>query len=153
MRYSSELFGVTFEAGCTESRWNPDSGFYYKFWYEPTGLATLSSALVTMLPRFLSAKLVLRRRKAVAVDLVDMQAGRLHYDFEQRVLNSAQDARRKMVRRIEAALVGIDTAIANGVAAHRQGEAEVTAALARSAQIEQDVGFIEARVRVLAAAP
>jgi GTP-binding protein EngB required for normal cell division len=153
MRYSSELFGVTFEAVSADSRWSPESGFYYKFWYEPTGLATLSSVLVTMLPRFLSAKLVLRRRKAVAVELVGMQAGRLRHDFDQRVLQSAQDARRRMVRRIEAALVGIDTAIANGVAAHRQGEAEVSAALARSGQVEQEVASIEARVRSLAAAP
>jgi GTP-binding protein EngB required for normal cell division len=153
MRYSSELFGVTFEAVSADSRWTPESGFYYKFWYEPTGLATLSSALVTMLPRFLSAKLVLRRRKAVAVELIEMQAGRLRHDFEQRVLQSAQDARRRMVRRIEVALVGIDTAIANGVAAHRRGEAEVSTALARSGRIEQDVGLIEGRVRELATAP
>jgi GTP-binding protein EngB required for normal cell division len=153
MRYSSELFGVTFEAVSADSSWTPESGFYYKFWYEPTGLATLSSALVTMLPRFLSAKLVLRRRKTVAVELVEMQAGRLRHDFEQRVLQSAQDARRKMVRRIEAALTGIDTAIANGVAAHRRGEAEVSAALVRSGRVGQDVELIEGRVRELTAAP
>jgi GTP-binding protein EngB required for normal cell division len=149
VRYSGELFGVKFEPVTADSRWSPESGFYYKFWYEPTGLATLSSSLVTLLPKFLSRKLVLRRRKTVALELIDMQAGRLRHDFEQRVLQSAQDARRRMVRRIESTLAGIDTAIANGVAAHRRGTADVVSALAQLSRLDQTMVSIEARVRNL----
>lgn len=147
MRFSSELFGVTFEPVVADSRWTPESGFYYRFWYEPTGLATLSSALVTMLPALLSVRLVLRRRRNVAVELVEMQAGRIRYDFEQRVLKSAQDARQRMTERIESALAGLDAAIANGIEAQRRGEAEVSAALSRSSAVEQTVDQIEARVK------
>ena len=149
IRYSSELFGVMFEPVSADSHWSPDSGFYYKFWYEPTGLATLSSSLVTMLPKVFSTRLILRRRKRLAVELVEMQAGRLRYDFEQRVLRSAEDARGRMVRRIETTLAGIDAAIANGVAAHRRGENDVAAAFARSSRVEAAVLAIETQVRAL----
>jgi GTPase SAR1 family protein len=36
MRRSSELFAVDFDYADSESRWSVESGFYYKFWYEPT---------------------------------------------------------------------------------------------------------------------
>lgn len=149
MRYSSELFGVTFEPVTAESDWSPESGFYYRFWYEPSGLATLSSALVTMLPKLLARRWVLKRRKAVAVELVEMQAGRLRHDFEERVFHSGQDARRRMVHRIEAILAGIDAAIASGMVAHRRGETEGSAALTRSKRVEQAVLALVTRVRAL----
>jgi GTPase SAR1 family protein len=147
VRYSGELFSVKFDFVRDVSRWSPDSGFYYKFWYEPPGLATLSSSLVSLLPRFLSGRLVLRRRKAGALELVEIQAGRLRYDFEQRVQKSVQDARKRMVRRIEATLAGIEAAIENGVAAQRRGAEQVSAGMARINLANEAISSIEARVR------
>jgi hypothetical protein len=149
MRFSSELFGVKFEPVSADSRWTSESGFYYKFWSEPTGLATLSSSLVTLLPRVISIRLMLRRRKRLAVELVEMQAGRLRYDFEQRLLQSTRDARLLMTRRIESTLGGIDAALENGVKARKRGESDVNAALARSSEIEHALGAIEERVGAL----
>jgi GTPase SAR1 family protein len=149
VRYSGELFSVKFDTVRDVSRWSPDSGFYYKFWYEPPGLATLSSSLVSLLPRFLSGWLVLRRRKARALELVEIQAGRLRYDFEQRVQKSVQDARKRMVRRIEATLAGIEAAIENGVAAQRHGAEQMSVATAHIKTTGQALASIEARVRAV----
>jgi GTP-binding protein EngB required for normal cell division len=149
IRYSSELFAVKFEAVSADSGWSAESGFDYKFWYEPTGLATLSSSLMMMLPKFLATKLVLRRRRTVALELVDTQSGRLRYDFEQRVLRSAQDARRHMVKRIQSTLAVIEAAIDNGAAAQRRGAGEASAALAQLKRTEQTLLAIESRVRAL----
>ena len=82
-----------------------------------------------------------------------MQAGRLRYDFEQRILQSARDARRQMVGRIEITLAGVDAAIASGVAAQRRGERDVAVALARSRQAEQSLAGLEAQVKALESAP
>jgi hypothetical protein len=149
VRYSSELFAVTFEPITADSSWSPESSFYYKFWHEPPGLATLSSSLVTILPRFVSTKIVVRRRGAVALELIEMQAGRLRHDFEERVLRSVHDARQRMTKRIEMTLAVIEAAIENGVAAHQRGAAEVVAALAQLSRVEQAVLSIEARVRAV----
>jgi GTP-binding protein EngB required for normal cell division len=147
VRYSSELFAVGFEAVPDDSRWSPESGFYYKFWYEPSGLATLSSFLLATLPRFVSARLIVRRWRAQALELIEVQAGRLRYDFEQRVQKSAQDARRRMVRRIEATLAGIEAAIEGATTARRRGAEHVAAGMARINSANEAISSIEARVR------
>jgi GTP-binding protein EngB required for normal cell division len=152
VRYSSELFAVRFEAVPDDSRWSPESGFYYKFWYEPPGLATLASSLVAILPRFLAAKLILRRWRAQALELVEVQAGRLRYDFEQRVQKSAQDARGRMVRRIQATLAGIEAAIEGAATARRQGAEQVSAGMARIKLANEAMSSIEARVRAVSPA-
>jgi GTP-binding protein EngB required for normal cell division len=147
VRYSGELFSVRFEAVPDDSRWSPESGFYYKFWYEPSGLATLSSSLLSILPRFVSARLIVRRWRAQALELVEMQAGRLRYDFEQRVQKSAQDACRRMVRRIEATLAGIEAAIEGATTARHRGAEHVSAGMARINLANEAISSIEARVR------
>ena len=149
VRYSSELFSVRFEAVPDDSRWSPESGFYYKFWYEPPGLATLTSSMVAILPRALARNAILRRWRARARELVEMQAGRLRYDFEQRVQKSAQDARGRMMRRIQATLAGIEAAIQGATTARRQGAEEVAAGMARIELAHEAISSIEARVRAV----
>jgi len=149
VRYSSELFSLKFAPVQDDSRWSPESGFYYQFWYEPPGLATLSSSLVSILPKPLSTKVVVRRRKARAQELIEMQAGRLRYDFEQRVQKSTRDARERMVRRIEATLAGIAAAIDSGTAAQRRGAEQVSAGMTRIDTARQAMASIETRVRAI----
>jgi GTP-binding protein EngB required for normal cell division len=152
MRYSSELFAVRFEAVPDDSRWSPESGFYYKFWYEPPGLATLSSSLIWLLPRFLASRLIVRRRRTRALELIEVQAGRLRHDFEERVQKSAQDARRRMVRRIEATLAGIAAAIDRGIAARREGARQVSSGMTRIESAMQAIASLESRVQAIEAA-
>lgn len=149
VRYSGELFSVQFERVPDDSRWSPESGFYYKFWYEPPGLARLSSSLVSILPRFVSTGLIVRRRKAIAQELVEVQAGRLRYDFEQRVHKSAQDVRQRMVGRIEATLAALSTAIESGITAQRQGAEQVSVGMSRIDSATQAIALIETRVRAV----
>ena len=133
MRRSSELFAIAFERTDTEPRWTTESGFYYKFWYEPTSLKILSTSVVFALPRRLAAPLVVRRSKATACELIEVQAGRIRHDLEERLKRSVQNAQRQMVRQIDATVAGIESAIANGVATRRQSASEVAQ---RSAQLE-----------------
>jgi Dynamin family len=116
LRRSSELFGITFASVTSESRWSTQSSFYYKFWYEPSSLQILSSSTAPALPRFISGPMILKRSKRYALDLIEVHAGRIRHDLEERLNKSVQDAKRQMLSQIEATLTNIEAAIDNGMA-------------------------------------
>jgi len=149
LQRSSELFSVALGGTKAESRWSTESGFYYKFWYEPTSLKILSSSLVLALPRLIAGPLIIRRTKAMAIELIEIQAGRIRHDLQERLKKSVQDAGRRMVAQIEATIVGIESAINDGLAMrlHRTQDIE-----SRSAQLEElraKTCALEERVRRL----
>ena len=147
LRRSSELFAVDFERPDTEPRWTAESGFYYKFWYEPTSLKILSTSAVLMLPRLIAAPLIAKRAKTTAGELIEIQAGRIRHDLDERLKKSVQDAQRQMLRQIDATVAGIEAAIEGGVALRVRGTEQ---AAARSAQIEsarREIGALLARLR------
>jgi GTPase SAR1 family protein len=133
LRRSSELFALTFERTDTEPHWSTESGFYYKFWYEPTSLRILSTSVVLMLPRVLAAPLIAGRAKTAAVERVEVQAGRIRHDLEERLKKSIRDAQNRMLEQIAATVAGIEAAIENGISMRRLSSAEVSA---RSGEIE-----------------
>ncbi len=116
MRRSSEIFAVEFERIATDVQWVTDSDFYYKFWYEPTSLRILSSSLVLVLPKLLASRLIIRRMTATASDLLEIHAGRIRHDVEERLKKSVRDAQREIVSQIEATIAGISAAIEDGIA-------------------------------------
>jgi GTP-binding protein EngB required for normal cell division len=147
MRRSSELFAVDFERADTEPRWTAESGFYYKFWYEPTSLKILSTSAVLMLPRLIAARLIAKRATATAVELIEVQAGRIRHDLEERLKKSVQDAKRQMLRQIDATVAGIEAAIESGVSLRVSSAGQVAV---RSAQLESarhEIGVLLARLR------
>lgn len=133
MRRSSELFAVALDRTESEPRWTSDSGFYYKFWYEPTSLRILWTSAVLALPRLVAAPLIAKRTKATAGELIEVQAGRIRHDLEERLKKSVQDAQRQMLRQIDSTVAGIEAAIDNGISTRHRSAAHVTA---RSAQLE-----------------
>lgn len=133
MRRSSELFSVEFDRADTDPRWTAESGFYYKFWYEPTSLKILTTSAVLMLPRLIAAPLIAKRAKATAMELIEVQAGRIRHDLDERLKKSVQDAQRQMLRQIDATVAGIETAIEGGVSLRLRSAGEVAT---RGAQIE-----------------
>ena len=147
LRRSSELFAVDFDRADSEPRWTAESGFYYKFWYEPTSLKILSSSAVLMLPKRIAAPLIARRAQASAVELIEVQAGRIRYDLDERLKKSVQDAQRQMLRQIDATVTGIEAAIEGGVSLRGRSAEQVAA---RSTQLEsgrREIAALLARLR------
>jgi Dynamin family len=122
LRFSSELFSVPFDIVRLDSRWRLPSRFYYQFWEEPVGLQMLASSLAFALPRALGARLVLRRARGYASERADMQAGRLRYDFAQRLQESAREFRSAVLDRLEQTLEGIEAAVQAARALRSRGE-------------------------------
>jgi GTPase SAR1 family protein len=147
MRRSSELFAVDFDRADTEPRWTAESGFYYKFWYEPTSLKILSTSAVLMLPRLIAARLIAKRATATAIELIEVQAGRIRYDLEERLKKSVQDAQRQMLRQIDATVTGIETAIEGGVSLRVRSAGQVAVRNAQLESARHETATLLARLR------
>lgn len=127
LKFSSELFAVPFDAVKAEALWTVKSGFYYKFKDEPVGLEMLASSLTLALPRFIGDKLILKKMKEYLHEVVNIQSGRLRYDFAERLDKSRLDFRWEMLQKIDATIEGISAAIEKGMAQRSKGEQEVEA--------------------------
>jgi GTP-binding protein EngB required for normal cell division len=122
LSYSAALFNVQFEAPAQASLWAQNSTFRYKFWHEPVGLQTLTSSIVLALPKRLGDRLIIGRMRRRAVDLVEIHAGRIRHDFEERLKRNVASFADQLLSRIEATVTGIEGAIRGGVIMRDRGE-------------------------------
>ncbi|MDA8087808.1 MAG: dynamin family protein [Nitrospiraceae bacterium] len=125
LKFSSDLFEIPFDAVRMEAFWSARSEFYYKFKDQPVGLEMVASSLTLALPKFIGDKLILRKMKEYLSQVIDIQSGRAHHDFSERLDKSKLDFRWEMLRRIEATMEGISTAIQTGMSRRSKGEEEV----------------------------
>lgn len=125
LKFSSELFAVPFDAVKAETLWSTKSGFYYKFKDQPVGIEIVASSLTLLLPKFIGKKIIIKKMKEYLQRVIDMQSGRIGYDFEKRLDKSKLDFRWEMLQRIEATVEGITTAIEKGMNQRSKGEERV----------------------------
>jgi hypothetical protein len=150
-RFSSELFSVPFEAVGADTDWQSQTDFYYKFWDEPPALKMLSASLLLALPKFLGDSLVLRQGLSYGRELADTQAGRVRYNFAQRLDKSMREFKSAMLQRLDATLVGIEAAVKKGVEASTAGTAQAERRAAElGAELVRLAGLAE-QLRSLAA--
>lgn len=147
LRYSAELFVISFATVGAESLWQNRTGFYYKFWQEPPSLTMLTDGLVRVLPGALGHPIILRQARRRSTELADMQSGRLRHDFEERIKKSVNEFRREMLERIEATIVAIETAIGNGRTLRMQGKGETAARQRELTEAVERIATLEARLR------
>lgn len=127
LHYSAELFAIRFETVMAMPFREARSRFYYKFWQEPTSLTMMRNALGDLMPGPLGRSILLKRARRRVAELIDMQAGRVHYDIEQRIARATQHARRDMLDRFETTIASIEAAIKKGRALKSLGENEAMA--------------------------
>jgi GTP-binding protein EngB required for normal cell division len=125
MKFSSDLFEIPFEAIKTEMFWSDKSRFSYKFRDEPVGLQIVASSLILALPKFIGDKIILNKMKEYLIRVVDMQAGRLGADFEERLDRSKLDFRWEMLQKIDVAIEGISAAMEKGMTQRTKSEKEI----------------------------
>ncbi|HBR21648.1 MAG TPA: dynamin, partial [Nitrospiraceae bacterium] len=125
LKFSSKLFAVPFDAVKAEALWSTKSGFYYKFKDQPVGIEIAASSLTLLLPKFIGEKIIIKKMKEYLQRVIDMQSGRMGYDFEKRLDKSKLDFRWEMLQRIEATVEGITTAIEKGMNQRSEGEKKV----------------------------
>jgi len=146
LQYSSELFSVSFESFRAESLWTVESSLYYKFKDEPLMIEMLGDALTSVLPSFLGKPLVFRGMKRYLADMIDRQAGRIRWDFVDRLQKSRRDFRWEMLAKIKETVDGISNAVRRGSEQRQKGieevmqrEKEITAELQRLYSLKSHV--------------
>jgi len=139
LQFSSQLFAIPFEPTRVESLWSAGDGFYYKFKEEAVGLDMLASSITHVLPglvgnRFgklkaylfrMANRRILSKRREHMHETIDMQAGRVRYDFVERFNKGKQKFRQEMLRRMEATVDGISQAMERGIYQRSQSEKEM----------------------------
>jgi GTP-binding protein EngB required for normal cell division len=123
-RFAADLFAVPYTTQRETTFRDIESRFYYKFWSEPPALRILAGALLPALPRAISERLVLRHVRRYALELVEMQSGRMRYDFSRRIDEALVSFRQAMGGRVDAAVAAIEAAIDKAIALRRSGEAD-----------------------------
>jgi GTP-binding protein EngB required for normal cell division len=145
--FSAALFHVRFEVSEPADMGGTTAALNYKFWHEPVGLETLNYALVLALPKVIGHRIVIARMRKLAVDLVDMQAGRIRYDLEERLKENLRGFSRQLLGRFDATIDSIETAVETGLALRRRGE---TAAGMRRTDLMRSIdamAAIESRIK------
>lgn len=122
LSYSAKLFNIQFQGTAQASLWSEQSGFTYKFWYEPVGLATITSSLIFALPKAIGGRWIVRQMHKRAYELIELHAGRIRHDFEERLKRNVAACCRALLTRIDATVEGIERAIDGGVRTKRLGE-------------------------------
>ncbi len=148
LRYSANLFAVSFTAMESEAVWNSPTTFHYKFWEEPPSLQLLTDAVVKMLPGRLGHPLILRRAQWRATELADMQSGRLRHNFEQRIQTRVSEFRCEMRERAETIVAGIEAAIEKGRTLRAKTEDETALRRQQLAVSLQQIENLEAKLRI-----
>ncbi len=146
MRRSSELFAVDFDRSVAAGRWTTESGFHYKFWYEPTSLKILTSSVVLALPRMLVGRLILRRTRATALDLIEVHAGRMRHDLHERLEQSVREAQKEIVRQFAATIDGIERAIDRALATRSRSLDDAATRRCELARARTSIDSLEARI-------
>jgi len=126
LKFSSELFSISFEVFRSDELWDMKSSFYYKFKDEPVSLEFLTTSFTFALPRFISNKIIFKNAKEYMLEMIDKQAGRLRFDFIERLDKSKYKFRWEMLQKIEATIEGISSAINKGLTEKSKGEVTVS---------------------------
>jgi GTPase SAR1 family protein len=144
LRFSAELFAVPFDAVKAEALWSVKSGFYYKFKDEPVTLELIASSLTFSLPRFIGEKIIIRKMREFLHQVIDMQSGRVRFDFAERLDRSRLDFRREMTGRIEATIEGIGAAIEKGISQRSRSQKEAEERKAKASDVLKRLDDIKA---------
>lgn len=136
LQFSSQLFAIPFETTGSEKLWVARASFYYKLKEEPVGLDMLATSLTQVLPGLVSSRFqkiraylfrvahrrIFKKRKEHMLQTIDMQAGRMRFDFMDRLNKGTMGFRQEMLQKIEATVQGIALAMEQGMNQRSRGE-------------------------------
>ncbi|MHC1741921.1 MAG: dynamin family protein [Syntrophobacteraceae bacterium] len=138
MRFSSELFQVPFESFCSRTFWAEDSRFHFKLREDLVGLDMVASSIAGTLPGLVARRFerlrafvfrrartyVFNKRRRHMEEVIEMHAGRIRYDFIERLTKSTAVFLSTMRETVGTAMDSIAQAVHRGMERRREGERE-----------------------------
>ncbi len=96
----------------------------------------LGEALTSLLPKFISNAIVKRSMKNYMLEMIERQAGRIRWDFVERLQKSRLEFRWQMLQRIEETSKGIKDAVSSALRVRTESTEEMEAS---RQQVEQNL--------------
>jgi GTPase SAR1 family protein len=139
MKFSSELFAISFEPVRIESTWG-DSGHFH-FWVkdDPVALELLANSVTVLLPRIVGNRFIKLKRFLIDFAnrtifgkareqmsrMIDIQSGRTRYHFVERLNKSKRSFYKSIMDKLDSTIAGLDSALVQGLQLRSQGEEQV----------------------------
>lgn len=149
-RLFADLFHVDLEPLRGPGGFTKESSLYYRLGSQQPFFPTIDPlALSAVLPRRLVHGILLKRIREKVVQLVDQNAGRVRYDFFERIRESRFSFESDLKRRVEETLTGLGAAIDRGRLQKARGGREAAESrrrldrwLEEARKIKADLAFL-----------
>jgi small GTP-binding protein len=121
---SSDIFEAELEDYGEEDLLSPKICFSFLFNYPATTLKLVESFFLSLMPKFVSHRFILKALKEEVAELIDRHCGRAREDFTRRILESEREQKERLEARIDAVVEGINSAIGRAKKMKKRSKAE-----------------------------
>jgi GTPase SAR1 family protein len=143
------LFGVTFDLFVPEEELPADTRFYHGDWFVADGIDLALGTAMSLLPLALVRRRLLAETQRGVAEKLNMECGRLRYDFVRRIESRVQAFTATMDDHLARATREIRDVIQRTVALRREREEEVALARARVEEQIAQCAALETRLRAI----
>ncbi len=147
------LFGVRFDLFVPEEELPADSRFFIADWFVADGIDLAVGIALSVMPRAFVRRRILAEVSRGMAEKLDMQCGRLRYDFLRRIQDRVREFTKAMDEHFVRAIASIREVVERSLALRRDREeaaalarGEVAGRLAGIAGMEADLAAIAARI-------
>lgn len=139
MRFSSELFAISFDPVRVEPTWGADTHLQYWVRNDPVALELLAHSATIMLPRMVSSRFsklksflidfanrtILGKAREQMLQSINSQSGRFRYYFVERLNKSKTSFYKSIMDKLSVTIAGLDSALDQGLQLRSKGEEQV----------------------------
>jgi GTP-binding protein EngB required for normal cell division len=122
---TSDIFDLKLKPFTAVEPLSKKSEFYFMFKDDPVGLELVQLAATSVLPWFISKKIVLNKMLETASELVDRHCGRIRYDLVQRLEKTVRDFQKALNEKIDMTLEGIRISFQKALSLKQEGTVNV----------------------------
>lgn len=147
------LFGVPFDLFVPEEEMPADRRFYTADWFVADGIDLTLGVVMNVMPRAFVRRRLLAEVSRGMAEKLNMQCGRLRYDFVRRIQERVQEFTAAMDEHFARAITSIRDVVDRSLRLRRDREeaaaaarAEVAGRLARIAEMEAGLAAVTARI-------
>ena len=144
---ASDIFEIRMEMKKTEERLTLETKFYFKLnRFDDAGLVSVLSDMQILLPSSMFRKKLISSIPREVAETLDRNAGRMRYDFLERLQKSSLDFKWALREKLEIVIEGIRTAKQKAIHTRKEGEEKIRA---RTTLLESEISTIRKIVEKL----
>jgi hypothetical protein len=140
------LFGVKFDLFVPEEELPADTRFYHGDWFVADGIDLAIGVVATFLPKSIVRRRILNETSRGMAEKLNMECGRLRYDFVRRIEARVQEFTAGMDDHLARAIRGIREVIGKTLSLRQDREEEAAMARARVEDQLARYSTLEARL-------